>query len=126
MNYEVLNGLPYPLGALFDGNGVNFAIYSSNATRVQLCLFNKNGGGEKRIDLPQYTDEVFHGYVKGLKPGQLYGYRVYGPYEPEKGHRFNPNKLLLPITQCWGMYRNPKKRIYHLIVVILPLMYQNV
>ena len=95
MNYEVLNGLPYPLGAVFDGNGVNFAIYSSNATRVQLCLFNKNGTGEKRIDLPQYTDEVFHGYVKGLKPGQLYGYRVYGPYEPEKGHRFNPNKLLI-------------------------------
>ena len=95
MDYEVLNGLPYPLGAVFDGNGVNFAIYSSNATRVQLCLFNKNGTGEKRIDLPQYTDEVFHGYVKGIKPGQLYGYRVYGPYEPEKGHRFNPNKLLI-------------------------------
>ena len=95
MNYEVLNGLPYPLGAVFDGNGVNFAIYSSNATRVQLCLFNKNGTGEKRIDLPQYTDEVFHGYVKGLKPGQLYGYRVYGPYDPEKGHRFNPHKLLI-------------------------------
>lgn len=95
MNYEVLNGLPYPLGAGFDGKGVNFAIYSSNATRVQLCLFNKNGTGEKRIDLPQYTDEVFHGYIKGLKPGQLYGYRVYGPYEPEKGHRFNHNKLLI-------------------------------
>ncbi|MBR4927645.1 MAG: glycogen debranching enzyme GlgX, partial [Alphaproteobacteria bacterium] len=95
MEYEVLNGLPYPLGAQFDGNGVNFAIFSSNATRVQLCLFNKNGKGEVRIDLPQYTDEVFHGYVKGVKPGQLYGYRVYGPYEPEKGHRFNPNKLLI-------------------------------
>ncbi len=95
MEYEVLNGLPYPLGAQFDGNGVNFAIFSSNATRVQLCLFNKNGKGEQRIDLPQYTDEVFHGYIKGLKPGQLYGYRVYGPYDPEKGHRFNPNKLLI-------------------------------
>lgn len=95
MEYEVLNGLPYPLGALFDGKGVNFAIYSSHATRVQLCLFNKNGKGETRIDLPQYTDEVFHGYIKGLKPGQLYGYRVHGPYEPEKGHRFNPNKLLI-------------------------------
>lgn len=95
MTYEVLNGLPYPLGAQFDGKGVNFAIYSSTATRVQLCLFNNKGTGEKRIDLPQYTDEVFHGYIKGLKPGQLYGYRVYGPYEPEKGLRFNPYKLLI-------------------------------
>lgn len=95
MTYEVLSGLPYPLGAGFDGKGVNFALFSANATRVQLCLFNKNGTGETHIDLPRYTDEVFHGYVKGLKPGQLYGYRVYGPYEPEKGHRFNPHKLLV-------------------------------
>ncbi len=95
MEYEVLTGLPYPLGAQFDGKGVNFALYSANATRVQLCLFNSKGGGEVRIDLPNYTDEVFHGYIKGIKPGQLYGYRVYGPYEPEKGHRFNPYKLLI-------------------------------
>lgn len=95
MTYEVLNGLPYPLGAQYDGNGVNFALFSSTATRVQLCLFNKKGTGETRIDLPQYTDEVFHGYIKGIKPGQLYGYRVYGPYEPEKGHRFNHHKLLI-------------------------------
>ncbi len=92
---EVLPGLPYPLGANFDGQGVNFALFSSHAERVQLCLFNKNGHGETRIDLPKYTDEVFHGYIKGLKPGQLYGYRVYGPYDPEKGHRFNPHKLLI-------------------------------
>lgn len=95
MSYEVLPGLPYPLGAEFDGKGVNFAIYSKNATRVQLCLFNKNGRGETRIDLPEYTDEVFHGYVVGLKPGQLYGYRVHGPYEPERGMRFNAYKLLI-------------------------------
>ncbi len=95
MTHEVLNGLPYPLGAQYDGNGVNFALFSSTATRVQLCLFNKNGTSETHIDLPQYTDEVFHGYIKGIKPGQLYGYRVYGPYEPEKGHRFNHHKLLI-------------------------------
>lgn len=92
---EVLSGLPYPLGANFDGNGVNFALFSAHAERVQVCLFNKNENGEIRIDLPKYTDEVFHGYIKGLKPGQLYGYRVYGPYEPEKGHRFNHHKLLV-------------------------------
>lgn len=92
---EVLPGLPYPLGANFDGNGVNFAVFSAHADRVQLCLFNQNGHGETHIDLPKYTDEVFHGYIKGLKPGQLYGYRVYGPYDPEKGHRFNPHKLLI-------------------------------
>ncbi len=93
--YEILDGLPYPLGAQFDGKGVNFALYSSHATRVQVCLFSKNQKGEVRIDLPQYTDEVFHGYIKGIKPGQLYGYRVYGPYEPEKGMRFNHHKLLI-------------------------------
>lgn len=94
-DYEIYDGLPYPLGANYDGNGVNFALFSAHAERVQVCLFNPKGLGEVRIDLPQYTDEVFHGYIKGLKPGQLYGYRVYGPYEPEKGHRFNPNKLLV-------------------------------
>ena len=95
MAYEVLAGLPYPLGANFDGNGVNFALFSAHAERVQLCLFNKFERGEIRIDLPCYTDEVFHGYIRGLKPGQLYGYRVYGPYAPEKGHRFNSHKLLI-------------------------------
>ena len=95
MNLEVLPGLPYPLGANFDGNGVNFALFSKNATRVQLCLFDHDGKNEKRIDLPRYTDEVWHGYIKGLKWGQRYAYRVYGPYEPEKGARFNPHKLVL-------------------------------
>ncbi len=95
MEYEIHRGLPYPLGAHFDGNGVNFALFSSTATRVELCLFDEKGKNEFRIELPEYTDEVFHGYVVGLKPGQLYGYRVYGPYEPEKGLRFNHNKLLM-------------------------------
>lgn len=95
MTYKVLKGLPYPRGASYDGNGVNFALFSSTAERVELCLFDKNGKNEERIVLPEYTDEVFHGYVLGLKPGQRYGYRVYGEYAPEKGLRFNPNKLLL-------------------------------
>lgn len=95
MSLKIFPGLPYPLGANFDGKGVNFALFSKHATRVQLCLFDKDGKNEKRIDLPRYTDEVWHGYIQGLKWGQRYAYRVYGPYEPEKGLRFNPNKLLL-------------------------------
>ncbi len=95
MNLKIFPGLPYPLGANYDGKGVNFALFSKNATRVQLCLFDANGENEKRIDLPRYTDEVWHGYIQGLKWGQRYAYRVYGPYDPEKGLRFNPNKLLL-------------------------------
>jgi len=92
---EFFKGLPYPLGAQYDGKGVNFALFSAHATRVQLCLFNKNGQGETKIDIPNYTDEVFHIYIKGLRPGQLYGYRVWGPYEPHQGLRFNRHKLLL-------------------------------
>ncbi|MBV9509308.1 MAG: glycogen debranching protein GlgX [Caulobacteraceae bacterium] len=87
---------PAPLGATFDGGGVNFALFSAHAERVELCLFDAAGQGEiARIELPDYTDEVFHGYVADLRPGQVYGYRVHGPYAPEEGHRFNPNKLLL-------------------------------
>lgn len=89
-------GLPYPLGATFDGSGVNFALFSANGTAVELCLFDETGTREReRIVLPEYTDEIFHGYVPGLRPPQLYGYRVHGPYAPEAGHRFNPHKLLL-------------------------------
>ena len=89
-------GLPYPLGATHDGAGVNFALFSVNATRVELCLFGDRGRSEvERITLPEYTDEVWHGYIPGMRPGQLYGYRVHGPYAPEAGHRFNANKLLL-------------------------------
>ena len=89
-------GLPHPLGATWDGLGVNFALFSAHATRVELCLFDPSGGNElDRVDLPEYTDEVWHGYLPDARPGTIYGFRVHGPYAPEAGHRFNPNKLLL-------------------------------
>src|SRR5947208_6853811 len=91
----VREGSPYPRGASWDGQGVNFALFSANATRVELCLFDSEGRETSRIDLPEYRDETWHGYVPGIGPGQVYGYRVHGPYEPEAGHRFNPNKLVL-------------------------------
>ncbi len=84
------------LGANFDGEGVNFALFSACAERVELCIFDDTGNTEiERITLPEFTNEIWHGYIPGLKPGALYGYRVYGPYDPENGHRFNPNKLLV-------------------------------
>jgi glycogen operon protein len=90
------SGSPSPLGATWDGRGVNFALFSENAEQVELCLFDSTGKRElERIVLPEYTNQIWHGYVVGLHPGQLYGYRVSGPYEPRHGHRFNPNKLLL-------------------------------
>lgn len=96
MPYDLKEGRPFPLGASFDGEGTNFSLFSANATKVELCLFDKDGKKETdRIVLPEYTDEVWHGYIPELKPGTLYGYRVHGPYEPENGHRFNPNKLVL-------------------------------
>jgi isoamylase len=89
-------GKPFPLGATWDGWGVNFALFSANAEKVELCLFDRNGRREiERIALPEYTHEVWHGYLPDVRPGQLYGYRVYGPYEPRKGYRFNHHKLLL-------------------------------
>lgn len=89
-------GQPHPLGSTHDGAGVNFALFSAHATRVELCLFDDKGTQETaRITLPEQTDEVWHGYVPGLRPGQLYGYRVHGPWAPNEGHRFNPNKLLI-------------------------------
>jgi len=95
-DFDVEPGLPYPRGATCDGEGVNFAIFSENAEGVEICLFDADGIRETaRIKLPEYTDEVYHGYVRGLAAGQIYGLRVYGPYAPEEGHRFNPNKLLL-------------------------------
>jgi isoamylase len=93
---KVWPGQPYPLGATWDGKGVNFALFSAHAERVELCLFDSSGQREEaRIALPEYTDEVWHCYLPEARPGQLYGYRVHGPYEPASGHRFNPNKLLL-------------------------------
>jgi glycogen operon protein len=89
-------GRPYPLGATWDGQGVNFALFSEHAERIELCLFDAQGRRETaRIAMREQTDQVWHCYLPEARPGQLYGYRVYGPYEPEKGHRFNPNKLLL-------------------------------
>jgi len=93
---RVTEGAPYPLGATWDGLGANFALFSAHATRVELCLFDDQGVRElARIELPEYTDEVWHGYLPDARPGTVYGYRVHGPYDPAAGHRFNPNKLLL-------------------------------
>ena len=94
--FAVWPGDPYPLGATWDGEGVNFALFSENATRVELCLFDAKGRRElERVALPEKTDLIWHGYLPDARPGQLYGYRVHGPYQPEAGHRFNPNKLLI-------------------------------
>jgi isoamylase len=94
--YKLREGMPYLRGAAWDGNGVNFSLFSAHATGVELCLFDARGERElERIPLPEYTDEIWHGYLEGASPGLVYGYRVHGPYEPEQGHRFNPNKLLL-------------------------------
>src|SRR6201987_2296868 len=84
------------LGASWDGRGTNFALFSANAEKVELCLFDGQGRRElERVELPERTEDVWHGYLNDVSPGQLYGYRVYGPYAPEQGHRFNANKLLL-------------------------------
>jgi len=88
-------GKPYPLGAHWDGSGTNFALLSAHATAVTLCLFDTASGREERIPLPSRTGHVWHGYVPGVGPGQRYGFRVDGPYDPNAGHRFNPHKLVL-------------------------------
>lgn len=93
---KISEGKPFPLGATWDGEGVNFALFSAYATKVELCLFDETGKNElERIVLPEYTDEIWHGYLPDAGPGQVYGYRVYGPYDPQNGHRFNHNKLLI-------------------------------
>ncbi|MYM63324.1 glycogen debranching protein GlgX [Pseudomaricurvus sp. HS19] len=89
-------GLPYPLGATWDGDGVNFALFSEHAVRVELCLYSDDGAHEiKRYDLPDVSNHVWNGYLPKAAPGTVYGYRVHGPYQPHLGHRFNPHKLLL-------------------------------
>jgi len=98
-------GRPYPLGASYDGAGVNFALFSRNAARVEVCLFDSPDATKESdaFPLPEQTDMVWHGYRRGLKPGQLYGYRVHGPYEPSAGHRFNPSKVLFdPYAKAVG------------------------
>jgi glycogen operon protein len=108
---RVWPGRPYPLGATWDGRGVNIALYSENATRVELCLFDSADASQEsmKIDLPELTDLVWHAYFPDLRPGAIYGFRVHGPFEPEKGHRFNPHKVLvdpyakqLVRTMRWG------------------------
>ena len=89
-------GSPFPRGATWDGEGVNFALFSENAVRVELCLFDAHGRKEiQRIDMPEQTDQIWHCYLPEARPGLLYGYRVHGPYDPARGHRFNPHKLLI-------------------------------
>ena len=89
-------GRPYPLGATWDGLGVNFSLFSESAYMVELCLFDAKGRRQThRIRMQWQTDQVWHCYLPEARPGLLYGYRVYGPYEPKRGHRFNPNKLLM-------------------------------
>jgi glycogen operon protein len=94
---RVWPGLPYPLGATWDGEGVNFALFSENATGVELCLFDSMHDAIERekVQVFERSDQVFHCYLPDVRPGQLYGYRVHGPYKPEEGHRFNPAKLLI-------------------------------
>ena len=93
---RVWPGKPNPCGPTWDGLGVNFSLFSENAEKVELCLFDPRGRRElHRIPLPEYTDQTWHGYLPDVRPGQLYGYRVYGPYDPKHGHRFNHHKLLL-------------------------------
>jgi glycogen operon protein len=102
---RVWPGRPYPQGATWDGSGTNFALFSENATKVELCLFDSvdDKKESKRITLPEHTDLVWHGYFPDIEPGQLYGYRVHGPYDPKKGHRFNPNKIVLdPYAKAIG------------------------
>src|SRR5437870_12091257 len=102
---RVWPGRSYPLGATWDGAGVNFALFSEHATKVELCLFDASEATSEahRIALPEQTDQVWHAYLPDVQPDQLYGYRVYGPYEPAQGHRFNPNKVLLdPYTMAVG------------------------
>jgi glycogen operon protein len=95
-NGHVAAGAPHPLGATWDGRGTNFALFSANATKVELCLFDREGRREtQRITVPERTDDVWHAYLPHVTPGQLYGYRVHGPYEPSAGHRFNHHKLLI-------------------------------
>ncbi len=102
---KVKPGKPYPLGATWDGHGVNFALFSEHATGVELCLFDGPDATteSERIPLTENTDRVWHAYVSGVRPGQLYGFRVWGPYEPEAGQRFNGNKVLLdPYAKAIG------------------------
>jgi len=98
LRHQVSSGRSYPMGATLakNGKGCNFALFSAHATKVELCLFSSDGENElQRIQLPEFTDDVWHGFIENINEGCLYGYRVHGPFEPHNGHRFNKNKLLL-------------------------------
>src|SRR5881392_1421060 len=103
MARESWPGPPFPLGPIWDGQGTNFSLFSENAERVELCLFDEEGN-EERVEVTERTAFNWHGYLPGVGPGQRYGYRVHGPYDPEAGHRFNPHKLLIdPYARAiWG------------------------
>ena len=89
------------MGASWDGDGTNFAVFSAHATKVEVCIYDAEGDKEvERVALPEYTDQIWHGYLKDITPGTVYGLRVHGPYDPANGHRFNPNKLLLDPYAC--------------------------
>src|ERR1700757_1153510 len=94
---QVWPGQPDPLGATWTGTGVNFALYSANATGVDLCLFDKPDADSEsiRIRITERTDQIWHVFLPDAHPGQAYGYRVYGAYNPPEGHRFNPSKVLI-------------------------------
>ena len=93
---KMTDGSPTPLGPTWDGRGVNFAVFSRHATRIEICIFEEERGPEVAgLSLPHYENGVFHGYLEGARPGLMYGLRAYGPYAPKQGHRFNPNKLLI-------------------------------
>src|SRR5262245_29731108 len=94
---RVWPGRPSPLGATWDGAGVNFTLFSESARKVELCLFDSPAATKEatRVELKERTDQVWHCYMPDVLPGQLYGYRVHGPFEPAKGHRFNSNKVVL-------------------------------
>jgi len=111
------HGLPYPLGATCQDGGVNFALFSAHAERVELCLFSPDGKTEtQRLELPAQSNQIWHGFLPGLGPGALYGYRVYGPYQPQLGHRFNHHKLLIdPYTRALsGQYTSSELHLGYL------------
>jgi len=91
---EIWPGRPFPLGPTWDGEGTNFSLFSESAERVELCLFD-DANNETRVEICERTAYQWHGYLPGVGPGQRYGYRVHGPYDPANGHRFNPHKLLI-------------------------------
>ena len=102
LNIETWPGRPYPLGATFDGTGVNFALFSEVASKVELCLIDEDGE-ERRLELIEVDGNVWHTYIPRIQPGQRYGYRVFGRYEPETGNRCNPSKFLLdPYAKAIG------------------------